>query len=279
MKITDPDIIKNGEKDLIDAVKEDLDLDAVRRILEKRMAASSLTSSGGEIIVHNNEIAFRIDFNVKLSGSLMFDRAGNYIPRSEESGAIDAEDLEEDDLDLDDLDIGETLDEVGPDLGSDQESEQEEDHEKDREEIDDTFPGPADEMDDTTAGAVTSDMDDGDLDISLPDYALEDGDEDDPEPDADSIASEPPDTADIDDLPEDDLVPDLSDDMTEDLDPLEDDAGLSGELDPLDPVLEDAHDLGDEPEPPKDDDGDIVDDDIGDILKESREFWEQKKDS
>lgn len=275
MKITDPDIIKNGEKDLIDAVKDDLDLDAVRRVLEKRMAASSLTSSGGEIIVHNNEIAFRIDFNVQLSGSLMFDRDGNYIPRSEESGTLDEEDPEETDLDLDDLDIGETLDEMGPD----QKSGQEVDREADPEESDDVLPAPAGEMDD----AAANDTDDDDLDISLPDYDLDDGDEDDPEPEPDAgpIASGPPDTPDIDDLPEEDLVPDFSGDTAGDPEPVEDEAGFSNELDPLDTGLEDADNSEneDDPGPVDDDDADIIDDDMNDILKESREFWEQKKDS
>lgn len=36
MKITDPGIIKNGEKDLIELLKEDLDLDAVREIIQKK---------------------------------------------------------------------------------------------------------------------------------------------------------------------------------------------------------------------------------------------------
>lgn len=84
MKITDPEVIRNGEKDLIDAVKKDLDLDAIRQILEKKIAAQALTSKGGQIVVHNNEIAFRLDFELNLSGSLMFDRQGNYLPETAE---------------------------------------------------------------------------------------------------------------------------------------------------------------------------------------------------
>ena len=65
MKITDPDVIKNGEKDLIEAVQDDLDLDAVKEVLKKRMAAAALSSKGGEIMVYNNEIAFRLDFDIE----------------------------------------------------------------------------------------------------------------------------------------------------------------------------------------------------------------------
>ncbi len=120
MKITDPEVIKSGEKDLIDSVQEDLDLGAVREILKERMAVAALASKGGQIVVHDNEIAFRLDFEVSLSGSLLFDRDGNFIddkaqaPAAPETEAAseDFPELEEeisltdgiseDDLDLDD---------------------------------------------------------------------------------------------------------------------------------------------------------------------------------
>ena len=109
MKITDPGIIKNGEKDLIELLKEDLDLDAVREIIKKKMTTAALSPKGGEIVVHNNQIAFRMDFDLCLSGSLMFDRQGNHIPESDEPDepTEDAEpeiELKEDDGTLDDDD-------------------------------------------------------------------------------------------------------------------------------------------------------------------------------
>ena len=94
MKITDPDVIKNGEKDLIDAVKEDLDLDTIKEIIQNKMNTKALVSKGGEIVVHNNAIAFRLDFSIEISGSLMFDREGNYIPESDEENAPPIEDLD-----------------------------------------------------------------------------------------------------------------------------------------------------------------------------------------
>ncbi|MGM0642358.1 MAG: hypothetical protein ACQETC_01160 [Thermodesulfobacteriota bacterium] len=79
MKITDPDVIKNGEKDLIEAVKEDIDWDAVKDVIREQMEITSLTAEGGGIRVHDNRIAFAIDFSASLKGTLMFDREGNYI--------------------------------------------------------------------------------------------------------------------------------------------------------------------------------------------------------
>ncbi len=94
MKITDPDVIKSGEKDLIDAVKDDLDLDTIKDIMQNKMNAKALVSKGGEIVVHNNAIAFRLDFSIEISGSLMFDRQGNYIPESDEENTLPIEDLD-----------------------------------------------------------------------------------------------------------------------------------------------------------------------------------------
>jgi len=198
MKITDPDVIKNGEKDLIDSVKEDLDLDTIKELMQNKMHAKTLLSKGGEIVVHNNEIAFRLDFSFEIQGSLMFDRQGNYIPESDEQQ--ETEDIEPDDLELDDQ-----------------------------------------------------------LEINLPDYDLEEDEED-----------------------QEDALP---------IDDLEEDAGQEDTLpiDALDPLTDEADTISDpesgsESEIKEDNliqndiiDDDIVDDDINDILKESQDFWETKK--
>ncbi len=215
MKITDPDIIKNGEKDLIEAVKDDLDLDAVKEILKKRMEAAKLSSKGGEIIVHNNEIAYRLDFDIHLSGSLMFDRQGNYISESDQTvddepgeqeapgKSDDQENLISEDFDLEDINIDETLEEVAPQtlLNDDEDTEIE------------NIETPEEE----------------ELNIALPDYNLDDEldpengnpDENENEPDVEVGAQK------------DDLI---------------------------------ENDIGE-------------DDDMSDILQESRDFWDQKKDS
>lgn len=66
-------------------MQEHLDLATVKTILMDRMAETSFASRGGQIVAHNNQIAFRLDFDLKLSGSLLFDRQGNYIPDSSNS--------------------------------------------------------------------------------------------------------------------------------------------------------------------------------------------------
>ena len=79
MKITDPQVIETGEKKLIEAVQQHLDLETVKTILMDRTAETVFESKGGQIVAHDNQIAFRLDFELKLNGSLLFDRQGNYI--------------------------------------------------------------------------------------------------------------------------------------------------------------------------------------------------------
>jgi len=79
MKITDPQVIETGEQKLISAIHRHLDPETVKTILMERMAETALESRGGQIVVHDNQIAFRLDFDLRLLGSLLFDRQGNYI--------------------------------------------------------------------------------------------------------------------------------------------------------------------------------------------------------
>ena len=119
MKITDPQIIQNGEKKLIDAVQEHLDLETVKTILMDRIAEIPFESKGGEIVVHDNQIAFRLDFDLKLNGSLLFDREGNYIPAPQAPPSLFVDESFDEDTNrfsdssensLDDLDSDDTVD-------------------------------------------------------------------------------------------------------------------------------------------------------------------------
>ena len=218
MKITDPEVIKNGEKDLIDAVREDLDPDALREILKERLAVADLTSKGGQIVVHENQIAFRLDFEVNLSGSLLFDRDGNFIDSRAETALAETSKDAESQMQPPGEAHGD------PDLGS---------HEMDA------------------------------ADISLDDFSGET----DPHPHDNNLEVSGQEL----DLPELDVDDSLlidDDDLTLDDDDIElDDDDLT-----LDDDLAGQGDLDGEPGAQN------LDDDINDILKESREFWEQKKE-
>ncbi|MBU0971493.1 MAG: hypothetical protein KKC20_12645 [Proteobacteria bacterium] len=239
MKITDPHVIEDGERNLIQAVQEDLDLDAVRQILKDRMGVSSLSSKGGQIVVHNNKIAFRLDFDINLSGSLLFDRQGNYIDESIDGEPghslreikIAPEVLGDDDITIDPLALADEIPLVETGLGE--------------------------------TGLYETDLED-EISIDLPEYDLED----DPE---DAIELTDPEDLDSIELETDDR--------------LSDEPAITGESNGFDIQDLEEEDLENQDIDDQDLDDEILlqeemlDDDINDILKESREFWEQKKDS
>jgi hypothetical protein len=226
MKITDPQVIEDGEKDLITAVQEDLDLDAVKQILKDRMGTSTLSSKGGQIVVHNNEIAFRLDFDINLSGSLLFDRQGNYIDDAQENDTIEpAGDTE---IAAEAVDAGEGLtdEEIETSLSD---------------EIP-LFDTELEEINLDAADTAEQDIAEQDLEdtlsIGLPEYDLED--------EAGGGTQETESITESDETP----TPHLENERLDDTD------------------FADEAILGEE-----------VDDDINGILKESRDFWDQKKDS
>ncbi|MBF0200268.1 MAG: hypothetical protein HQK66_02955 [Desulfamplus sp.] len=91
LKVTDPDVIKTGEMDLIDSIREDLDWDVVRNLIAGKMKKTTFSAAGGAIVVHGGEVAFRVDLEVKTSISMLFDRQGNYIDEAGDEGSSDEE--------------------------------------------------------------------------------------------------------------------------------------------------------------------------------------------
>jgi hypothetical protein len=255
MKITDPQVIEDGEKDLINAVQEDLDLDAVKQILKDRMGASTLSSKGGQIVVHNNEIAFRLDFDINLNGSLLFDREGNYIDDSGEADLLKpAGDPE---MALEKLDAGDALADEGIE-----------------ESLSNGIPlvetglnetGP-DATDPAEPDLSEQDLEDN-ISIGLPEYDLED----EPEDETKLTDQEETNMSSL-DLETGDL---LSDKSVETQDPESMAESNVVDTQNLENESLEGNDLADESVLQEE----VLDDDINGILKESRDFWEQKKDS
>lgn len=82
VKITNSEIIKSGEKELIDTITGDLDWGTIEKIVRERHRLSiqdDVEYKDGDIIVHDNKVAYRLDFEVKMSISVVFDREGNCL--------------------------------------------------------------------------------------------------------------------------------------------------------------------------------------------------------
>jgi len=82
MKITDSEIIKNGEQELIDAITADLDWGAIEDIFLKEHhlgIEEDIEYKSGDIIAIDNKIAYKLEFDVKVNISVLLDRDGDYI--------------------------------------------------------------------------------------------------------------------------------------------------------------------------------------------------------
>lgn len=119
MKVTNSDIIKSGERELIDTIIGDLDWNMIEEIVKSRhrlKIQDDIDYRQGDLIVHNNQVAYKLDFDVKMTLSVIFDRDGNYLSLStsedlEEQPVAEPEDVTDDATD----DATETVQPLDPD--------------------------------------------------------------------------------------------------------------------------------------------------------------------
>lgn len=82
MKITNERSIKTSEKDLIDTIIKDIDWHAVEQIIRDRHhigIKEDVHYHQGDIVVHNNQVVYRVNFDVTVPFSILFDRAGAVV--------------------------------------------------------------------------------------------------------------------------------------------------------------------------------------------------------
>jgi hypothetical protein len=82
VKITNSEIIKSGERELIDTITGDLDWNTIEQIVRERHKLNiqdDIEYRQGDLIVHENKVAYRLDFDIKMSLSVIFDREGNCL--------------------------------------------------------------------------------------------------------------------------------------------------------------------------------------------------------
>ncbi len=82
MKITNAQIIKNGEQELIDAITADLDWGAIEEIFLKEHnlgIEEDIVYKSGDIVAFKDQIAYKLEFEVKVNLSVLLDRNGDYL--------------------------------------------------------------------------------------------------------------------------------------------------------------------------------------------------------
>nr|WP_320193229.1 hypothetical protein [uncultured Desulfobacter sp.] len=94
MKLTNPESIQESEKEFIDTINAELDWDIIEQmLLDKHNFAvqDDIEYKDGNLIVYNNEIAYKFDFQIKVPLSVIFNRSGECLSMSTTRDNEDAE--------------------------------------------------------------------------------------------------------------------------------------------------------------------------------------------
>ncbi len=95
MKLTNPATIQESEKEFIDTINAELDWEAIgKKLFEKHSFTlqEEIDYKNGDLIVHNDTIAYKFDFEIKVPLSVIFNREGECLEISTLRDDFDAED-------------------------------------------------------------------------------------------------------------------------------------------------------------------------------------------
>lgn len=82
MKLTNSEVIRNGERDLIDAISGELDWHSLEEVFRKEHNLTideDVEYRRGDIVVHDHQVAYKLEFQVKVTLSVLVDREGNCL--------------------------------------------------------------------------------------------------------------------------------------------------------------------------------------------------------
>lgn len=85
MKLTNPEIIQENEKDLIDNINAELDWETIERMLldkHRFTLQKGMDYKKGDLIVYKDKVAYKFDFEIKLPLSVIFNRKGECLEMS-----------------------------------------------------------------------------------------------------------------------------------------------------------------------------------------------------
>lgn len=112
MKITDSESIKKGESDFIDSLIGELDWQAIETLLKEKYRLKlhdDVEYKRGDLVVHGSSIAYKLDFDVRVTLSLVVGRDGECVDIRASGSGGDADQGEEfpgDPGDMDELECG-----------------------------------------------------------------------------------------------------------------------------------------------------------------------------
>jgi len=102
MKLTNPEKIKESEKEFIDSINAELDWEAIEKmLLEKHdfTLQDDIDYKDGDLVVYKDNIAYKFDFEIKVPLSVIFDRDGECLDISTVRKDVEEEGDEEQSID------------------------------------------------------------------------------------------------------------------------------------------------------------------------------------
>ncbi len=94
MKVTNDEVIRSGEQELIDCITADLDWEAVETLFMEQHRlplGEDVSYKRGDLVVHEDRIAYLLEFDVKVPLSMILDREGNCVAiRSAPSSGLES---------------------------------------------------------------------------------------------------------------------------------------------------------------------------------------------
>ena len=87
-KVASSKALEKAKEEMVKSVREALDMNEIKHILEDQHnleISDDLQASGGEMIIRNNQLAYKMEFEVLLSFSVLLDTDGNYVPLEDSS--------------------------------------------------------------------------------------------------------------------------------------------------------------------------------------------------
>ena len=121
MKISNPETIEESEKEFIDMINAELDWETIEKLLLEKHSFTlqeEVEYKNGDIVVHNDSIAYKFDFNIKVPLSIVFSREGEFLEFST-SNPEDPEDSDNGEESLDETEHTDTKDGKRPKIASD----------------------------------------------------------------------------------------------------------------------------------------------------------------
>ena len=78
-------VVEDAKRELIEKLKSNIDLDQVKAICKDQYGIEMIEGidlNHGDIVSHNDQVAYKLDFDIRFSMSVLIDNEGNCISTS-----------------------------------------------------------------------------------------------------------------------------------------------------------------------------------------------------